>query len=135
MKYCLGFMFNEKQTDVLLIEKKRPIWQMGKLNGLGGKVESGESSLEAMIREFKEECCIENTEWTYKLTMYGEDWSVDVFTANTDDVFDYKSLEDEEVLLIPINELDKFDCIPNVHWLIPLCLDSKIDYSINNSKK
>ena len=54
-RYCLGFMFDPAYERVLLMVKKRPAWQEGLLNGIGGKIESGESCLEAMNREFFEE--------------------------------------------------------------------------------
>lgn len=53
-----GFFFNPSQTAVLLIMKARPEWMAGRLNGIGGKVELGETALEAMTREFKEEAGI-----------------------------------------------------------------------------
>jgi len=51
----LGFVFNEDRTRVLLIEKKRPEWQAGKINGLGGKVKGNETPHEAISREVEEE--------------------------------------------------------------------------------
>lgn len=54
--YVVGFTFPHSSPDrVYLIRKKRPDWQAGKLNGIGGKIEPGESSCEAMVREYKEE--------------------------------------------------------------------------------
>ena len=41
---------------MLLIEKKRGLGA-GKLNGPGGKVDPGETVLEAAVREFEEELC------------------------------------------------------------------------------
>ena len=53
--YCCGFMFSKDFSHVLLIEKARPKWQEGKVNGIGGHLESGESPVDAMVREFEEE--------------------------------------------------------------------------------
>ena len=53
--YCLGFIFNSTLDTVYLIQKLRPEWQYGKLNGIGGKIHNNENSLKAMIREAKEE--------------------------------------------------------------------------------
>ena len=132
-KYCLGFMFNEKETDVLLIEKSKPDWQKGKFNGIGGKVEEGESPVQAMRREFKEECGIEQPIWRYVVSMSMPDaWVVDVFTCKSDNVFNFKTMEQEIVNLISLSELDKFDLLPNLNWLIPMCLDLKLTYQINN---
>ena len=55
VEYVLGFMFNEAESKVLLVWKNRPAWQAGKLNGVGGKIEAGETPVQAMNREFAEE--------------------------------------------------------------------------------
>jgi 8-oxo-dGTP diphosphatase len=137
IKMVVGFMFNENGTDVLLIKKNKPSWQYGKLNGIGGKVENNETYGMAMCREFQEETGISWGDWKYVITMGGDDWEVQVFTAKTDDVFDFKQMEDEKVFLIPINELDSYDHVSNLRWLIPMCLDEnnskgEIDYNISN---
>jgi 8-oxo-dGTP diphosphatase len=134
LKMVVGFMFNEKETDVLLIEKQKPAWQKGLLNGIGGKVEPHETFAIAMCREFQEETGIAWDDWRYVTTMSGEDWEVQVFSAKTDDVFDFKQMENEAPLLIPINELDKYAHVSNLQWLIPMCLDVKrIDYLVTNN--
>lgn len=125
-KYVLGFMFNEKCTDVLLIEKQKPDWQKGKFNGIGGKMKEGELGSSAMTREFEEETGIDYDDWNYVVTMYGDDWSVEVFTAKSDVVFSASSVEAEKVVLIPIPRFDDFNVIPNLYWLIPMCLDERL---------
>lgn len=54
-QYVLGFCFDERRENVVLIKKLRPAFQAGKLNGIGGKVEGEETITTAMIREFYEE--------------------------------------------------------------------------------
>jgi 8-oxo-dGTP pyrophosphatase MutT (NUDIX family) len=54
-RYVLGFVFDYGFHHVLLICKTSPEWQAGRLNGLGGKIEPGESPLQAMDRELREE--------------------------------------------------------------------------------
>ena len=54
-EYVVGLAFNGEADRVALIRKNRPSWQAGKLNGIGGKVEPGESALQALEREFAEE--------------------------------------------------------------------------------
>lgn len=134
-KYCLGFMFNKKLTDVLLIEKQKPEWQKGFINGIGGKIEQGENSLDAIIREFREETGIDSNkeDWHYVITMSGDDWQVDVYTSISDSIF-YASRKEMEVpLIINIFELDRYNLISNLYWLIPMCLDKQINYTINNN--
>jgi 8-oxo-dGTP pyrophosphatase MutT (NUDIX family) len=57
--YVLGFVkvkdFKVLKPKVLLMIKQRPEYQKGKLNGIGGKIEAGETPIKAMIREFGEE--------------------------------------------------------------------------------
>lgn len=60
IRYCLGFVYAQDGT-VLLREHQR----LGGLNGFGGKIEAGESPVQAMVREFREEAGIETTK---------EDW-------------------------------------------------------------
>ena len=50
-------MFVIKDGRILLIEKKRGLGA-GKINGPGGKIEPGESALEAVIRETQEELLV-----------------------------------------------------------------------------
>lgn len=50
-------MFIVKDGRILLIEKKRGLGA-GKINGPGGKIDPGETALQAVIRETQEELCI-----------------------------------------------------------------------------
>lgn len=52
--YVVGFMLDQAREHVVLIEKNRPAWQAGKLNGVGGKVEPGEFPVNAMQPRRKE---------------------------------------------------------------------------------
>jgi 8-oxo-dGTP diphosphatase len=63
--YVLGFVFDAGGAHVLLIEKARPSWQAGRLNGIGGRIENGEGAFEAMSREMREESGVDldGTEW------------------------------------------------------------------------
>jgi 8-oxo-dGTP diphosphatase len=54
-RYTVGFAFNQNLSRVILIRKNRPESQKGRLNGIGGKIELGESPIGCMIREFFEE--------------------------------------------------------------------------------
>lgn len=89
MNYCLGFIFNRDLSQVLLMEKKKPPNQKGKLNGVGGKIENTESVIEAMTRETEEETGLYIDPVNWKLTglirihtdviyiyycVYKEDW-------------------------------------------------------------
>lgn len=126
-KYVCGFAFDNDMKYIALIEKKKPKWQEGKFNGIGGKVEPKESSVSAMLREFVEEAGvqIEIPNWNYLITISGEDWLVDFYytLADNEDFDDISSQEVEKISIIPINSLDHYDLIENLYWLIPMCID------------
>lgn len=59
MNYVAGFLFESDLQRVLLRLKSRPAWQRGKLNGIGGKIEPGETPWLAMQREGREEASVD----------------------------------------------------------------------------
>lgn len=52
--YVVGLIFDLEMKNVLLLHRKKEPYQ-GLYNGVGGKVERGETSYQAMIRELEEE--------------------------------------------------------------------------------
>lgn len=125
--YVLGFMFSPSLVDVLLISKLKPDWQRGKLNGIGGKIEQSESGISAMVREFKEETGIENTEnlWNKFAVLQGTDFQVVCFKAKSNLIWNAKSVTEEDVFQIPVDEFDKYDLIENVRWLVEMARDDE----------
>jgi len=124
--YVLGFLFDPDHKQVALIQKTRPDWQKGLLNGIGGKIESGETSIEAISREFKEEAGLDIKNWEYKLSMESSTWIVDVYRAESNEILNVTTLTEEIVQVIHINSLNEYPIVPNLKWLIPLCLDNEI---------
>ncbi len=54
--YVLGLIFNRDSNQILLINKKRPDWQLGMWNCIGGKIDDTDvTPLDAMNRECLEE--------------------------------------------------------------------------------
>ena len=127
-KYVLGFLFDEDFSEVILVRKKTQDWQHNLLNGPGGKVEEGESSLEAMEREFEEETGLKINTWKFILYMGEPDiWNVDVFAAITNKDYLYKatSMDYEPIVIMPVKEvLSRIDIVENLSWIIPLCKDN-----------
>jgi 8-oxo-dGTP diphosphatase len=129
-EYVCGFLFSADRGRVLLIRKRRPAWQAGKLNGLGGKIEPGESPPQAMRREFREEAGVDVAEWQHVLTLSGTDdagsgrgWAGHFFRA-FGDVDAARAITDEQLERHPTRPLPP-DTIPNLHWIIPLMLDDE----------
>lgn len=130
--YVVGFYFNsEVHERVLLIEKQRPKWQKGRLNGVGGHVESDETPRMAMNREFREETGVgvglERWEKFCELsgTMDGEDFIVHFFTATRqEDDVDDRQMTDEKLWWVDFMDADDDDetpeMLPNLRWLLPM---------------
>lgn len=131
-RYVLGFAFTEDRKQVALIEKKRPAWQAGNLNGIGGHVEDKESLGDAQCREFYEETgvTVPYDAWQIYAALYTPgDWHVTVFRAFTNSVFDVASKTDERVGISFVNDLfgglPKHKMLFNLNYLIPLALDKQ----------
>jgi 8-oxo-dGTP diphosphatase len=124
-QYVCGFYFYHLLQRVALIEKKKPKWQAGKLNGIGGKIELREATIEAMRREFKEETGIYQNDWNSLIILYGQDWVVYFFYAVAQpQQFEYvQTMEEEEVFKIDINDLQNYDHISNLDFLIPMAIN------------
>lgn len=122
--YVLGFMFSECKRNVVLIEKNRPEWQAGLLNGVGGHVEDfDESSHAALVREFEEETGVLQPTWTHYAHLGSPDkFSMDVYysTGNTDRV---QTMTDERITTKLLTRLPYCKIVSNLYWLIPLALD------------
>ena len=126
-KYVLGFAFSEDLSKVLLIRKDHPEWQKGKLNGVGGKINSKEFEhhIEAMVREFKEEVGIDSSkyDWHHLVDMSGPGWECRVYWSYTLDIEQARQLEAEEPVIKYVCDLMEEVCIENVPWLVHLALD------------
>lgn len=98
-RYCLGFLFNEDCSEVLLIRKQRPNFQRGRWNGLGGLAESGEGPRAAMVRQTKEESGIVTAEedWRHLNNLEFPTASVSVFFASCGDLTKARTCTDEIV--------------------------------------
>lgn len=84
MRYVVGFV--RDQNSVLLVRKIKPDWQAGMLNGIGGKIEPGESAADAMVREFDEEvgAIIQPENWRLFAILTGGDYEVHFFAHQSD---------------------------------------------------
>jgi len=123
--YVLGFAFSSDLERVILIQKRKPDFQHGKLNGVGGKIEASDTSAEnAMMREFSEETAVYIGAWTNFVTMTGPDWKcLCFFTILSNSVFDSaKTAEHEFIVRCKVNDLPAA-CMRNLHWLIPMALN------------
>ena len=130
-KYVTGFLFSQDASQVVLIEKINPQWQRGLFNGVGGKIEANERSVDAMVRECTEETGVltKTIDWTCYAKIHRPNfYDVDMYFAFSDLAFSARTIEQEQVHVIKLSELPT-NIIPNLHWLIPLALDKQADFT------
>lgn len=104
--YVVGIIYSN--THVLLIDKLRPEWQKGIYNGVGGMIKDGESSIDAMIRECKEECNLDIYEWyEYDTVSFDNGVNLTYFYSKIDDEYikTFESLTDEKVVMFNLYKL------------------------------
>lgn len=136
--YVLGLAFTPNKTAVALIEKRHgPACLIGKWNGVGGKVEPGESTIDAMVREFKEETGVEIRKemWDMFLTLRtNADEVIHVFRSFHVAVLKVLTTTDETVELVdrarleayPVEHFPRLVTPFNLSWIIPMALNSDI---------
>lgn len=131
--YVAGLLFSPNLSHVLLIRKKKPLWQKDKLNGVGDKIEGEETPEQAMLREFSEEAGEGPREWTQYLEVSGINndglpFGVHFFhdISHGKNLRDYKAMEAEKLEVIPVMEIHPLrqDMLPNLPWLVALAVNN-----------
>ncbi len=126
--YVLGFAFSP-DDKVLLIKKapdRGPEDVRGKWNGIGGSVEEGETTRQAMAREFQEETGIITNpdKWKSTVALAWPYCIVECFTILLlrTVIEGARQTTDEPVQLFQVRDLPP-DVVPNLKWLVPLHMD------------
>jgi 8-oxo-dGTP diphosphatase len=124
-EYVVGFLFNEDKSRVLLIRKNRPEWMAGQLNGVGGKIELGESPLSAMEREFWEEAGLVGLRWNEIGVLVSPRSRIFVFEATGEP--DQATTQTDEPLVVfdVVNLSGASDLLPNLRWILPALIDGQ----------
>jgi 8-oxo-dGTP diphosphatase len=131
MNYVVGFVFDEDLAQVLLIEKLKPEYLKGLLNGIGGKIEPGELAKYAMSREFEEEAGVPSRpdDWRMFLHLNSsnnmDNFDLFGFLAFNNELFyEAKTMEAEIIGRYDVDDLPTH-VVPNLRWIIPLALDNR----------
>lgn len=134
-EYVVGFLFNHERDMVVLIQKTKPKWQAGYLNGVGGKIESKDVDnhhlpmTNAMVREFLEETGVKtyHDDWRNFATMRGKDWVVYCFVCfDTNALNNVSTTSEERIVVVPISKLKDYQVLSNIPWLLPMALDENM---------
>lgn len=126
--YSLGLMFSLDGSRLALIRKKNPEWQAGKLNGIGGKAEPGESSIEAMTREFQEEAGVATLpeSWSFFGRIGAPEFEVHAFCCFTDQINSCQSMTAEDIVIVsPSSDSIARDGLPGLLALVHAALDHR----------
>lgn len=124
-RISIGYLFSEDRKYVALISQKFPTGCY--LNGIGGHIEIGESSSQAIKREFQEEAGLIISEWKLVCSLYKPNLQVDFYKAFSDIVFSVKTMKEETISVYNIEQIKYLDCHPNLHILIGMCLDDAFE--------
>lgn len=111
INYVVGFLHNG--SHVVLIEKH------GRLNGVGGRIVGSEHPQGAMRYIFLRETGLNIQDWELSVVMFHRNWMVRFYSAYGP-VSGAKNVRIEYVRDLPVN------VVPDLRWLIPLCLDSNV---------
>jgi len=130
--YVVGFAFNQKD-EVLLVKKIKPSWQFDQWNGLGGKIEDGETPHQTMCREFTEETgqahLNDYLDWEHKATLFGFFGTLFVFYArgfsHIFEALPKRNDVDEEMKWFAKTMLPG-NMVYNLPWLIRFCDEQRI---------
>jgi 8-oxo-dGTP pyrophosphatase MutT (NUDIX family) len=129
-KYVVTFLFNPGLTRVVLIRKTHPKWMAGKLAGVGGLIEEGETPEAAASREFGEEAglYIPPDAWKcylrYRCSDPEEVIELNCFWAISDRMLYTLSLTDEQVTSfgIPALASQQYELLRNTPWFLAMAL-------------
>ena len=128
-----GFMFSLRRDYVVLIEKlKGPVAVKYRWNGVGGKVEADESSVQAMVREFQEETGVHTgvDDWELFCDCFGHDWHVSFYRAFHDSYSLAETKESERIVIVPMRTIQNCNTVPNLSWLIPLAFSDYLEFPV-----
>ena len=123
IEYVVGLVFDNKNR-VMFIEKNRPDWQKGYLNGVGGKIEDAETSKYAIQRECKEESGLNIDTWKiHNHKIFDNGISLYYMKSKVDSLVLDKavSLTDEKISIHNIDNLPE-RVQPDIREMIQYCI-------------
>ena len=130
-KYEMTLCFLMKDNKILLANKKRGFGK-GKYNGVGGKLEPGETKEQAMIRECQEEINATPTEFKYMGTIEFDEYYKDEEEYNTLYLYivtkwngEIKESDEMKPTWFDINNIPFDNMFQDDKYWLPLILEGK----------
>lgn len=126
--YTVGFCFTHDLAEVCLIEKCKPEWQKGLLNGVGGRIENNETIIDCMEREFEEEAGLRIRGWKHFISgdirCHQGNCIVHYFSV-TSDRFMPMYVPQEQVSWYTVKDILEghfSHIVPNLVWMLPMAM-------------
>lgn len=127
----LGYILSPDGQSVLMVHRLRPgDDQQGKYNGLGGKMDRGESVAACLMREIREEAGIEVTEMALRGTINwtnfgpkGEDWLGFVFLVTGFEGKPNEKSEEGPLRWVPLEEMPGLPMWEGDRHFLPMVFD------------
>lgn len=129
IRYVAGFLFDDEKQRVVLIHKDHgPACVVGKWNAVGGAIRRGETSEQAMRREFQEEAGADVPNWKRFAVLQCDEWSVDFYCAASTALLESaRTMEREAIAKVDLSSSVYTITVPNLRWLIPMAQRIKED--------
>ena len=135
MQFVVGFLFSPALDKVVLIRKRKPAWQLDRLNGVGGAIERGETPHQAASRECGEEVDLGKCDHCSQPYLIMPDaWKmfcslvvasgekIDFLYAIDERAQQAKSKTAEQVVIKAVDDLKVPECLWSVPWLVSMAL-------------
>lgn len=127
--YSVGFLMNqEPATGLALIKLPGHAF----LNGISGLVEPGELPEQRIIRASLQSFGVTPESWTPFATLRGPGQSEFLvlhyfYARSTKTLADIRQIGNNEPVKIYVAELQKYQTLPNIQWLVPMALSMTED--------
>lgn len=135
LQMVVGLAFDPTRNMVVMVHKQSgPPCVIGKWNGVGGKIDPGETPIQAMRREFREETGVDlHDHWQQFAMLIAEQYDLFFFWAETNSVFSCRTMEKEEIRLwLARDLLQEPNLMSNMRWMVPFIQDREMAHDLGS---